>query len=115
MLVHDMSVTLLYGCFQIELVVPDIASARAFLEGVLGAAPIEQDFARDLRTLLPEGYGIDHVDCGGGTFQLNEAPKPAARAQRRDARAADVDGSDLGVHARYLDRVGPCVTNLNFY
>ena len=68
---------------------------------MLGGAPVEQDFARDLATLLPDGYGIDHVDCGGATFQLNATPH--------------IGGSELGVHAGYLDRVGPCVTNLNFY
>jgi catechol 2,3-dioxygenase-like lactoylglutathione lyase family enzyme len=111
------SITLLYGCFQIELVVRDLDAARAFMERVLGAAPVEQEFARDLRTLLPEGCGIDHVDCGGGTFQLNMAPTPAARGSQADEIGVefDVRGNDLGVHARYLYEVGPCVTNLNFY
>jgi catechol 2,3-dioxygenase-like lactoylglutathione lyase family enzyme len=97
------SITLLYGCFHIELSVPDVHVASAFMQDVLGAALVEQDMVRDLRALVPDDYGIEHLDCGGATFQLNQpSPSMAERGIR-------------SVHQGYLDRGGPCVTNLNFY
>jgi catechol 2,3-dioxygenase-like lactoylglutathione lyase family enzyme len=96
-----MSITLLYGCAHIELSVGDLDAARAFLQAVLGATSIEDTLAGDLRALVPAGHRIDHLECGQATFQLNQ-PAPA------------VDGHGA-VHRQYLDRAGPCVTNLNFY
>jgi catechol 2,3-dioxygenase-like lactoylglutathione lyase family enzyme len=98
-----MSISLLYGCFQVELAVPDLDAARTFMERILGAAPIEQQLVGDLRALVPDDYGIDHLDCGGATFQLNE-PSPTLAARGISS-----------VHQRYLDEVGPCLSNLNFY
>src|SRR5262249_36943045 len=99
-----MSITLLYGCFQVELSVRDLDAGRAFMEGVLGAGRIEQQLAREIGELFPDGgYRVDHLDCGQATFQLNEpSPSLAYRGHR-------------SVHQGYLDRVGPCVSNLNFY
>jgi len=98
-----MSITLLYGCFQIEQVVRDLPASRAFLERALGAAPIEQRLAGELRGVVPDGYDIDGIDCGGATFQPNQmSPSMATRPK-------------TSAHQRYLDTVGPCVTNLNFY
>jgi catechol 2,3-dioxygenase-like lactoylglutathione lyase family enzyme len=96
-------ITLLYGCCHIELSVRDLDAARVFMEGVLGGALIEQELAASLRKLVPDDGGIDHVDCGGATFQLNQ-PSPALAAQGRRS-----------VHQDYLDLTGPCITNLNFY
>jgi catechol 2,3-dioxygenase-like lactoylglutathione lyase family enzyme len=98
-----MSVTLLYGCFQIEQVVRDLPASRAFLEAVLGAAPIEQRLAEELRGVVPEGYDIDGIDCGQATFQPNQMGPSMATRPKKSA------------HQRYLDAVGPCVTNLNYY
>ena len=98
-----MSITLLYGCFQIESVVRDLDSVSAFMEKALGAAPIEQRLADELRAVVPDDYGIDQIDCGQATFQPNQ-PAPSLVAMGR--RSA---------HQRYLDEVGPCITNLNYY
>jgi hypothetical protein len=98
------SITLLYGCFQIELCVRDLDAARAFMEGTLAARPIEQQLAWDIAALFPDGgYRVEHLDCGHATFQLNE-PSPSLSYQ-----------GNRSIHQSYLDRVGPCVTNLNFY
>jgi catechol 2,3-dioxygenase-like lactoylglutathione lyase family enzyme len=99
-----MSITLLYGCFQVELSVRDLDAGRAFMEEVLGAERIEQQLAREIGELFPDGgYRVDHLDCGQATFQLNEpSPSLAYRGHK-------------SVHQGYLDRVGPCVSNLNFY
>jgi hypothetical protein len=65
--------TLLYGCFQVELSVRDLDGARGFLQETLGAEPIEQQLAREIGELFPAGgYRVDHLDCGQATFQLNE-------------------------------------------
>jgi catechol 2,3-dioxygenase-like lactoylglutathione lyase family enzyme len=98
------SITLLYGCFQVELSVRDLDAARGFMEGVLGAGQIEQQLASEIGELFPDGgYRVDHLDCGQATFQLNE-PSPALA--RRGHKS---------IHQGFLDRVGPCVSNLNFY
>ena len=99
-----MSITLLYGCFHIELSVRDLDAARTFMEGVLGAGRIEQQLAVEIRDLFPDGgYRVDHLSCGQATFQLNE---PSASLAYRGNKS---------VHQGYLDRVGPCVSNLNYY
>jgi catechol 2,3-dioxygenase-like lactoylglutathione lyase family enzyme len=98
------SISLLYGCFQIETSVRDLDTARSFMHEVLGAQPIEQKLAREITDLFPHGgYRVDHLDCGRATFQLNE-PSPGLTF-----------GGRKSVHQQYLDRVGPCVSNLNFY
>lgn len=99
-----MSITLLYGCAQIETTVDDLAKARAFMVEVLGGGPIEQQMAAEITALFPSGaYAVEHFDCGGGLFQVN-APSPRASFAGRPP-----------VHQAYLDRIGPCVTNLNYY
>jgi Glyoxalase/Bleomycin resistance protein/Dioxygenase superfamily len=98
-----MAVTLLYGCFQVELCVRDMDAATGFLTGVLGAETIEQDLAREIAELMPgSGYRVEHLACGQATFQVNQPPPPSYASGKL-------------VHQGYLDRLGPCVTNLNFY
>jgi hypothetical protein len=98
-----MSITLLYGCFQIESVVRDLPAMRSFLESALGAAPIEQRLADELRGVVPADYDIDQIDCGQATFQPNQtAPSMVAMGR-------------VSAHQRYLDEIGPCITNLNYY
>lgn len=99
-----MAITLLYGCCQIELSVRDLDAACGFMEGTLGAGKIEQELARQIAELMPDvGYRIDHLDCGGGMFQINQ-PSPAMlyRGQK-------------SVHQAYLESIGPCVSNLNYF
>jgi hypothetical protein len=99
-----MSISLLHGCFQVELSVRDLDAAREFMEGVLNAGKIEQQLASEIGELFPEGgYRVDHLDCGQATFQLNE-PSPALAHRGHKS-----------IHQGFLDRVGPCVSNLNFY
>jgi hypothetical protein len=99
-----MSITLLYGCFQVELSVRDLDAARGFMAGVLNAGQIEQQLAGEIGQLFPDGgYRVDHLDCGQATFQLNE-PSPAL-----------AQTGHKSIHQGFLDRVGPCVSNLNFY
>src|SRR5262245_3720051 len=100
-----MAISLLYGCCQIELSVPDLDAACGFMQGVLGAGKVEQELARQIAELLPAdvGYRIDHLDCGEGMFQINQpSPSMAYRGQK-------------SVHQAYLDSIGPCVSNLNYY
>jgi hypothetical protein len=98
------TITLLYGCGQIETTVADMRAARAFMLQVLGAGEIEQQMAKEITDLFPPGdYLIEHFDCGEGLFQFN-APSPHARF-----------GEHAPLHQGYLDRIGPCVTNLNYY
>jgi hypothetical protein len=99
-----MAITLLYGCCQIELSVRDLDAACGFMEGTLGGGKIEQELARQIAELMPDvGYRIDHLDCGEGMFQINQ-PSPAMlyRGQK-------------SVHQAYLDSIGPCVSNLNYF
>jgi hypothetical protein len=99
-----MSIDLLYGCFQIELSVRDLDSARDFMQEVLFAGPIEERLAREIGAHFPAGgYRVDHLGCGQATFQLNE-PSPALSF-----------GGNKSVHQGFLDRIGPCVSNLNYY
>jgi hypothetical protein len=95
---------LLYSCAQVELTVRDLGAARAFMQTALGATQAEQQLVKEIRALfLNGGYDIDHLNCGGGLFQFNE-PSPAV----------EYKGQKL-IHQVYLDRIGPCVTNLNFF
>ena len=99
-----MAISLLYGCCQIELSVGDLDAARAFMQGALGAGPIEQELAKQIGELVPDsGYRIDHLDCGEAMFQINQpSPSMVYEGQR-------------SVHQAYLDSIGPCVSNLNYY
>ena len=99
-----MSITLLYGCAQIEMSVSNLPTASAFMQNVLGAGKIEQQLAKEIGDLFPNGeLKIDHLGCGEAVFQFNE-PSPAA----------DYRGQK-SVHQTYLDRIGSCVTNLNYF
>jgi hypothetical protein len=99
-----MAISLLYGCAQIETGVRDMDAAASFMKQVLGGGDIEQVMARQIEGLFPQGgFRIEHFDCGEGMFQVN-APTPAARF-----------GDNTSVHQRYLDAIGPCVADLNYY
>lgn len=99
-----MGVTLLYGCGQVEMSVRDLGAARAFMKGMLGAGEIEQRLAKEITDLFPNGeLTVEHFDCGQAVFQFNE-PSPKA----------DYMGQ-TSIHQAYLDRIGSCVTNLNYY
>ena len=90
-----------------ELALPAIPTApRAYPEAValLGAEPIEQELARQIAALMGNsGYDVDHLDCGGAVFQVNQP-----------ARGMLFEGQK-SIHESYLDRLGPCVANLNFF
>lgn len=99
-----MSITLLFGCAQIETAVDDLAGARAVMRDVLGGGTIEERMAAEITALFAPGeYAVEHFDCGEGLFQVN-APSPRANF-----------AGQTPVHQAYLDRIGPCVTNLNYY
>ena len=99
-----MSITLLYGCCQIETSVRDLPATRTFMQTVLGAGKIEQQLAKQIGELFPDGgYQVDHLDCGDAMFQLNEpSPSTLYRGQK-------------SIHQAYQDRIGNCVTNLNYF
>lgn len=99
-----MSIMLMYACAQVEMAVRDLNGARAFMQNVLGATKTEQSIADEVRSLFAPGtYDIDHLDCGEGLFQFNE-PSPSLM----------FDGQKVA-HQIDIDRMGPCVTNLNFF
>lgn len=99
-----MAITLLYGCCQIESSARDLDAVRGFMLEVLGAGPIEQELAAQITEIVPdEGYHVDHIDCGQAVFQVNQpAPGMMYNGQK-------------STHQAYLDSIGPCVTNLNFF
>jgi hypothetical protein len=97
-------ITLLYGCCQIETCAHDLAATRRFMMDALGAVPVEQPLAREIAQIIPDpNYDVDHLECGEAVFQVNQ-PSPSMTYNGQPS-----------IHQRYLDRVGPCVTNLNFY
>ena len=99
-----MSITLLYGCVHIEPAVRDLDAARAFMQGVLGAEPIEERWAREIAELRPGGtFRVEHVCCGEAVFQFCQPARPPG------------DTGSVSVHETYLESVGPCVTNLNYF
>lgn len=99
-----MPIMLLYSCCQIELTVRDLAAAGTFMRDVLGAAIAEQELVQDIRGFYPgREHDLEHFDVGEALFQVN-APTPRA-----------IFGGQVLVHQAYLDRVGPCVTNLNYF
>lgn len=99
-----MAINLLYGCAQIETSSPDLAATRRFMIDALGARPVEQLLARQIAELIPgNGYDVDHLECGEAVFQINQ-PSPTMTFNGRKS-----------IHQAYLDRIGPSVTNLNFY
>ncbi|MFA7585753.1 MAG: hypothetical protein WCY11_06085 [Novosphingobium sp.] len=99
-----MPISLLFGCCQIETCTPDLAATRDYLVGLLGAIPVEQELARQIAALLPgTGYAVDHLECGGAVFQINQPARGMTFAGQKS------------IHEAYLASGGPCVTNLNFY
>jgi hypothetical protein len=99
-----MTISLLFGCCQIETSVRSLLPVRTFMTEVLGAEPIEQELARQIAALMGNsGYDVDHLDCGGAVFQVNQP-----------ARGMLFEGQK-SIHESYLDRLGPCVANLNFF
>jgi len=99
-----MTIMLMYACAQVELSVRDIDAARAFMKDALGASLIEQQLVKEIRALFPDGgYDVEHLTCGEGLFQFNEP-----------SDGLSYDGQKV-IHQVYLDQVGPCVTNLNFF
>jgi hypothetical protein len=99
-----MAINLLYGCAQIETTARRLDETRAFFFDVLGAGPIEQELAAQIDAIIPdEDYGCDHIGLGEAVFQVNQ---PAAGMTYRGQKS---------VHQAYLDRVGPSVTNLNYF
>lgn len=99
-----MPISLLFGCCQIETCTPDLAATRDYLTNLLGAVPVEQDLARQIAALLPgTGYAVDHLECGGAVFQINQPARGMTFAGQKS------------IHEAYLERGGSCVTNLNFY
>ncbi len=99
-----MAITLLYGCAQIETTTRSLDETRAFFFDALGAGPIEQELASQIDQIIPDpDYGCDHIGLGDAVFQVNQ---PAAGMLYNGQKS---------VHQSYLDRVGPSVTNLNFF
>lgn len=99
-----MAITLLYGCCQIETSARRLADSRRFFVEVLGAEPIEQELAGQINAIAPgTDYACDHVGLGEAVFQINQ-PDPRM-----------VFNGHPSIHQAYLDRVGPCITNLNFF
>jgi hypothetical protein len=99
-----MTINLLYGCCQIETCARDLAATRRFMVDKLGAGPAEQSLAREIAQIIPDpAYDVDHLECGQAIFQINQ-PSPTMTYNGQPS-----------VHQSYLDRVGSCVTNLNFF
>lgn len=99
-----MTISLLYGCCQIETSAPDLAATRRFMIDRLGAGPVEQPLAREIARIIPDpAYDVDHLECGEAVFQINQ-PSPTM-----------MYNGHKSIHQSYLDKVGPCVTNLNFF
>lgn len=99
-----MTINLLFGCCQIETSAPDLAATRCFMVDAFGAGPAEQSLAREIAQIIPDpAYDVDHLECGEAIFQINQ-PSPSMTFNGQPS-----------VHQSYLERVGPCVTNLNFF
>lgn len=81
-------------CAQIEMAVPDVHEACRAFEELLGAAPIEQEVVRRITGVVLD---IDHRWCGDAMFQFCSPLVDDVPARHE------------------LDRIGPCVTNLNFF
>jgi len=98
------SISLLYGCCHVETCTTDLDAARACFSDTLGAGPIEQELAKQIDSIAPgTRYRCDHVGVGEAVFQINQ-PDPEM-----------VYNGHPSIHQSYLDRIGPCVTNLNFF
>lgn len=99
-----MAITLLYGCCQIETCTYDLGKTRAFMAAALGAGSIEHELAREIDAIIPDpGYAVDHIGCGEAVFQVNQSTHSMLYCGHKP------------IHRAYLDSVGPCVTNLNYF
>lgn len=99
-----MPINLLYGCCQIETSSSDLAATRRFMTTCLGAGPAEQPLAREIGAIIPDPvYDVDHLECGEAIFQINQ-PSPTMIYEGQPS-----------IHQSYLNKAGPCVTNLNFF
>ena len=99
-----MTISLLYGCCQIETSAHDLTAVRRFMVEVLSAVPAEQELAKQIAALIPgDEYDVDHLDCGEAIFQINQ-PSPTMEFNGQKS-----------IHQDYLERAGPSVTNLNYY
>jgi hypothetical protein len=91
-----MAITLLHGCAQIETTARSLDETRGFFFDVLGGGQIEQ--------IIPdEAYGCDHFGLGDAVFQVNQPAEGMLYSGQKS------------VHQSNLDRVGPSVTNLNYF
>ncbi|QDX80743.1 hypothetical protein B9N43_05480 [Denitratisoma sp. DHT3] len=89
-----MSIQLLpEGCRHIEMAVHDVPAACGFMERTLGARRVEQQLVRAITGVVLD---IDHMGCGGAVFQF----------------CSVIDKTQP--HQRYLEQIGPSLTNLNF-
>ena len=89
-----MSIRLASTCAQIEMAVPDVPAACARFEELMGAEPVELDLVRGITGVVLD---IDHRSCGEAMFQFCSPIVENIPARR------------------YLESIGPCVTNLNFF
>jgi hypothetical protein len=81
-------------CAQIEMAVRDVPAACRAFEELLGAVPIEQEVVKRITGVVLD---IDHRWCGDAMFQFCSPLVDDVPARHE------------------LDRIGPCVTNLNFF
>lgn len=99
-----LTINLLFGCCQIETSAHDLAATRRVMVDAFGAGPAEQSLAREIARIIPDpAYDVDHLECGEAIFQINQ-PSPSMTFNGQPS-----------VHQSYLEQVGPCVTNLNFF
>lgn len=99
-----MPLNLLYGCCQVETSTRDLSATRSFMIDQLGAGKAEQMLAREIGGIIADpGYDVDHLELGEAIFQINQ-PSPTMTYNGQPS-----------IHQSYLDLVGPCVTNLNFF
>ena len=89
-----MTIRLATQCAQIETVVRNVPRACQWFSQTLGAMPIEQDLVKRITGTVLD---IDHRDCGDAMFQF-----------------CSVISDDMP-HRWFIDTLGPCVTNLNFF
>jgi hypothetical protein len=98
-----MAINLLYGCCQVETSTADLVRTRDVFAGALGGRPIEQELAAEITSLIPGAYACEHIGVGEAVFQVNQ-PDPGM-----------IFNGHPSIHQHYLDTIGPCVTNLNYF
>lgn len=93
---------------HIEMAVPDVHQAYAFLHDAFGAERIEQDIVA--RISYPDFIEIEHVGLGEVVLQFC---RPSPREKWPAGFGTSVLSADIP-HAAYLAAFGPCLSNLNF-